>query len=211
MKIAANLLATCIVTASMTTDAFQAALSQSTIKPSPLTLLNALPRSTGHRTRRAFVIASTAFVGSVSISKPALAKYGESSNLEIPNYIDYLIEKNSSFDEENSLYKGADPSVLLGRLQEADKRLKDIPVLAEQKKWSQISGIITGPLGTLSQTLNQIATPDSSPQVKEAAKKLKSVVIDIGQAASKKNADVCTTKAQQASSDLQTFVKAAFE
>lgn len=32
-------------------------------------------------------------------------------------------------------------------------RLPEIATLAEEKKWSQVQGIITGPLGTLLQTL----------------------------------------------------------
>ena len=209
MKSSVILFATCVFP-SITTDAFQV-LSQSSIKASPLTLLDAAPIDTSDHTRRSFLIASTAFVGSLSTSNPALAKYGEGSNLELPSYIEYLIEKSNSVEEAKILYKGADPSVLLRRLQEADKRLGDIPALAEQKKWSQIQGVLTGPLGTLSQTLNQIASPDSSPKVQDASKILKSVVIEIGQAASQKNGGTCTAKAQQASQDLEVFVKAAFE
>jgi hypothetical protein len=195
------------------TDAFQVP-SQLTIRASPLTLLDAAPRDTSDHTRRSFLIASTAFVASLSTSNPALAKYGEGSNLELPSYIDYLIEKNSANEakvEAKVLYKGTDPSVLLRRLKEAEKRLGDIPALAEQKKWSQIQGVLTGPLGTFSQTLNQIATRDSSPKVQDASKKLKSAIIEIGQAASRKNGDACTAKVQQASQDLEVFVKAAFE
>lgn len=200
---------------SMSADAFQArTLSNGVGRPT--TILEAKPdQSTGSvGSRRSFLVASTAFAFSSAISSnnPANAKYGDSSTMELPNYIDYLIEKNNAgVAQGNVLYKGADPVVLLGRLQESNKRLGDIQDLAEQKKWSQIQGIITGPLGTLSQTLNQIATPDSSTKVREAAKKLKGVVIEIGQAASKKKGDVCTAKALQASQELEAFVKAAFE
>jgi hypothetical protein len=184
-----------------------------TLKPqSPyrsLAVLDAAPTNTDS-IRRSFLIASIALVGG---SGPAFAKYGVSSSMELPSYIDYLIDKNST--PERILYKGADPATLLRRLQEADKRLVvDIPALAEQKKWSQIQGILTGPLGTFSQTLNQIApASDSStpPQVKEASKKIKSGLIAIGQAAAKKNGDACTSLAQQASQDLEAFAKAAFQ
>lgn len=142
---------------------------------------------------------------------PAVAKYGASSNMEVPNYIEYLLEKNESLDTEKVLFKGADPAILLKRLQEAKIRLGEIPNLAEEKKWSQIQGIITGPLGTLAMTINQIATPDSSTKVKDASKKVKSDVIAIGQAASQKNGAACTEKALVASNDLEAFVKLAFE
>lgn len=154
------------------------------------------------------VLAGTFFVG----SSPAWAKYGSSSNMELPNYIEYLVEKNSQgANQGKALYKGADPIVLLRRLQEADSRLQEVPKLAEARKWSQIQGLLTGPLGTLSQTLNQIATPDSDPKVQGASKKLKADLIAIGQGASKKSDTACIANAQAASKDLVSFLELAFE
>jgi hypothetical protein len=165
----------------------------------------------GDHARRKFLLVSTGLAFFMQSSSPALAKYGDSSNMELPNYIDYLIEKNESADQETALYKGVDPTVLLKRLQEANKRLGDIPTLVEAKKWSQVQGTITGPLGTLAQTINQIATPDSSAKVKDASKKVKSDVIAIGQAAEKKKGAACAEMARVASKDLEIFVKLAFE
>ena len=196
--------------------------SQGTIHSSSLTALSSSTKLAEYKnadsslaitTRRSFFLASTGIVAACVLpSHPAYAKYGEGSNMELPNYIDFLIEKNKSLDVDKVLYKGADPLVLLQRLQEADKRLGEIPMLADQKKWSQIQGIITGPLGTLGQTINQISTaPDASSQVKVAAKKVKSDVIAIGTAASKKNGSVCADMSTIASNDLESFVKLAFE
>mmetsp|Transcript_5360 Transcript_5360/g.10643 ORF Transcript_5360/g.10643 Transcript_5360/m.10643 type:complete len:229 (+) Transcript_5360:2-688(+) len=140
------------------------------------------------------------------------AKYGDSTNIKVPNYIDYLIEKNGqAVDEDKILYKGIDPTVILKRLQDANKRLDEIPGLAEQKKWSQISGLLTGPLGTLSQTLNQVAAPDSDRAVIAAAKKVKSDLISIGQAASQKNGSACSDAAARTKADLDAFVQLAFK
>lgn len=140
------------------------------------------------------------------------AKYGDSSNIKVPNYIDYLIEKNGqAMDEDRILYKGIDPTVILKRLRDANKRLDEIDGLAEQKKWSQISGLITGPLGTLSQTLNQVATPDSDKAVIAAAKKVKSDLISIGQGASQKNGGACSDAAARTKADLDALVKLAFQ
>jgi len=163
--------------------------------------------------RRRFLSTTTAIVaGAFGIPVDRVeAKYGASSNMELPNYIEYLVEKNSEADQRKALYKGADPVVLLRRLQEADSRLKEIPSLAEKKKWSQVQGLLTGPLGTLSQTLNQIATPDSDPNVQKASKKLKSDLIAIGEAASKKSDAACIAKSQAASQDLIKFLEIAFE
>lgn len=168
--------------------------------------------------RRSFLLHSTmtasAFVGSFGmLTGPANAKYGDSTNIELPSYIDFLIEKNYVPDPDKALYKGTDPTVILKRLQDANNRLSEIPILAEQKKWSQIQGILTGPLGTLSQTINQIvpSTGDVSPKLKDASKKLKSDLISIGQAAAQKQGDVCTVKAKQTSQDLEALLKLAFE
>jgi hypothetical protein len=173
---------------------------------------------TSTRTRRHFLKGATMrssgfLVGMLSFQQASCAKYGASSNMELPNYIEYLVEKNSQGASTASiaLYKGADPVVLLRRLQEANNRLNDIPTLAKERKWSQVQGLLTGPLGTLSQTLNQIATPDSDKQVQAVSKKLKADLIDIGQAAAKKNAEDCSAKAEDASKDLVSFLEMAFD
>lgn len=164
-----------------------------------------------HPTRRQhLMIMMTGLV--LFTTSPADAKYGDSTNMEMPNYIEYLIEKNEAGkNADAALYKGVDPTVLLKRLQEANKRLAEIPGLADQKKWTQIQGIITGPLGTLAVTINQIATADSPAKVKEASKKVKADVIAIGQAAAKKSGTGCVESSRVAARDLEEFVKLAFE
>jgi len=142
-------------------------------------------------------------------TESAEAKYGESSSMELPNYIEYLIEKNSQTDTSKSLYQGADPKVLLQRLVEANQRLSEVASLAEARKWSQIQGLVTGPLGTLSQTLNSISSGNKALMAQ--AKQVKNTVIAIGQAAEKKNGEKCAQLAEQASLELREFVKLAFE
>jgi hypothetical protein len=130
--------------------------------------------------------------------------------MEFPNYIEFLIEKNKVADPGSFLYKGADPEVVLQRLLTAQQKLQDIPKLADEKKWSQVQGVLTGPLGTLGETLSLIAK-DAKPEVQAASKKVKADVFRIGQAASKKDGAGCTGGVVQASQDLETFVKVAFE
>ena len=79
-------------------------------------------------------------LSTTSSSSIAWAKYGEPSSMELPNYIEYLIEKNQVQDDSQVLYRGADPAVLLGRLKDSLQRLNEVPALAEEKKWSQING-----------------------------------------------------------------------
>jgi len=189
-------------------------------------------------TRRGFLsvgslcASSCCFVGGLmGLPQTCVAKYGASSTMELPNYIEFLMEKNAQgMPTAGALYQGADRVVLLKRLQDATNRLQEIPPLADSKKWSQIQGLLTGPLGTLSQTLNQIVTSTTASSdtnsnnedkkknknsngsnVQLVVKKIKADLIEIGQAASKKDAEACRTIAGIASQDLVGFLELAFE
>jgi hypothetical protein len=161
------------------------------------------------QSRRTFVVASILPLGVFQIKQPASADYGASSKMQLPNYIEFLEEKNKSVDTSRYLYQGDDQEVVLQRLREATVKLALIPSLAEQKKWSQVQGILTGPLGPLGMTMNQIASK-SPPQVQVAAKKVKSSLIAIDQAAQKKSEAGCISATKVASEDLQAFMELAF-
>jgi hypothetical protein len=172
-----------------------------------------LPRPASRRT---FIVSTYSFglIAGALVGKcmTAHAKYGESSNIELPNYIDYLIEKNSQSDPTAALYQGIDSTTLLKRLSEAEKRLQEVPKLAQEQKWTEINGLVTGPLGTLSMTLNQIAgIPNASSKTKGFVKQIKSHVLGIGQAASKKDAEGCTNQAALAIQDLKFLLQEEFE
>lgn len=152
--------------------------------------------------------------------KSAHADYGKGTSMNFPSYIDYLIEKNTGTDNSKALYTGADPATVLRRLAESEARLGEIRGLAEQKKWSQINGILTGPLGTLSSSMSQIvsivsSSPTSSQkktkQVQDTVKKVKADVFAIGQGASRKDPDECTKQAVMASTDLKALLEIAFD
>lgn len=169
--------------------------------------------------RRKFLTTSTAtataaalLVVTQSAPLPAHAAYGSSSNMELPSYIEFLIEKNAGpADPSTFLYQGADPQIQLKRLLEASKRFGEIPGFAEDKKWSQIQGLLTGPLGTLGQSLNAIAKDSTnSKEVLAKAKKVKEDVFNISLAASKKNQADAVTYAKAAEASLDAFVRAAF-
>lgn len=170
--------------------------------------------------RRSFIdgaaIAGTAIFTTTTLVRPVLsahAKYGASSTMALPNYIDYLIEKNNQgLDTGDRLYQGADPAVLLQRLKLANDRLDEVAVLAADRKWSQVQGVVTGPLGTLGQTLNTLVQAQpKNKSLASAAKQVKAAVIGIGQAAASKNAEQCTQCAAQAQQELQTLVQLAFD
>jgi hypothetical protein len=50
-------------------------------------------------------------------------------------------------DAEKLLYKGADVSILIQRIQASTTALDKIPSLVETKQWNAITGILTGPKG----------------------------------------------------------------
>jgi hypothetical protein len=172
--------------------------------------------------RRSFFEESQRFLllpaATLAMPFPANAKYGKGTSMELPSYIDYLIEKNTAADNSEALYKGADPATVLRRLAESERRLGEVAELAEKKKWSQINGLVTGPLGTLSSSMNQIvsiasssATPKKKKEVEQAVKKVKADILGIGQAADRKNGEICTQQAQMASVDLKALLEIAFE
>lgn len=149
-------------------------------------------------------------------SDPASAAYGTSSNIELPNYIEFLIEKNSSVDPSKILYKGADPLTQLSRISEASLKLNEIPAIAKEKKWSQVQGILTGPLGTLVQTMNTLvksatdANAKEGEKAKKAAAVVKADIINISQEASKKNEAGVVKACEVAQKDLEAFAKLVF-
>ena len=98
------------------------------------------------------------------------------------------------------------------RIGDAGNRLPEIASLAEEKKWSQITGIITGPLGTLLQTLNSVASIAGTKEAKSLAQTVKADILNIGVAAGKKDGASCITYADKAAqADLSKFVMVAFE
>ena len=154
---------------------------------------------------------------------PAQAKYGEGTRMNMPSYIDYLIDKNTVATTAGALYTGVDPATVLRRIADASQRLTEIETLASQGKWTQIQSILTGPLGTFSSSLAQIGTLTTSttppnktdkPKAKRVAQLITTIkgdLIAIGQAASKKNGAGCIAQTKLASDDIQTLLELAFD
>jgi len=114
-------------------------------------------------------------------------------------------------DPNSVLYKGPDIELQLRRIGDAGARLPEIAALAEEKKWSQVQGIITGPLGTLLQTMNNVASIAGTKEAKDAAKDVKTDLIEIGVAAGRKESAACVKAASKAAKDLEKFVMVAFK
>ena len=157
--------------------------------------------------RRDFVLASTIML----IPSIANAKSGDSAGIVMPNYIEFLIEKNKVTDPSEMLYQGPDIELQLKRIGEAGARLPEVAALAEEKKWSQVQGIITGPLGTLLQTMNNVASIAATKEAAAAAKIVKQDLNDINAASQRKDSALCVKTAGKAAADLEKFVKIAFK
>ena len=162
-------------------------------------------------TRKLFLSSILTTTTLLAKSQFATASYGDSSNIEMPNYIQFLIEKNTSVDPNKILYKGTDIDLQIQRISTAAQRLNDIPPLAQAKKWSQVQGILTGPLGTLVQTMNMICKDvGGGKEVVAAAGKVKTGIILISQEATKKNEGGVIQACSVAQKDLEAFAKLVF-
>lgn len=164
------------------------------------------------QSRKQFISSMIAFtmLPTISQTAPANAAFGDSSNIALPSYIDFLIEKNTIADTSKVLYKGADSEVQIKRIAEAANRLNDIPVYAKDKKWSQVQGILTGPLGTLLQTMNSLTKETNSADVKKAGAKVKADIILISQEATKKSEGGVVKACEEAQKDLEAYAKLVF-
>ena len=101
------------------------------------------------------------------------------------------------------LYKGPDLEQQLIKIGTAASRLPEISTLANEKKWTAIQGIITGPLGTLLQNMNNLASTKAS---KDAAKAVKNDLNEIFAAVGKKDSGSCIKASEKAAKDLELFV-----
>ena len=167
--------------------------------------------------RRRLMLASkfmlaTSILGTVLSSEPltkkARAAYGDGSNIALPSYIDFLIEKNKQIDPSTFLYQGADRDIQIQRIGTAVSKLQTIPGIVQSKKWSQVQGVITGPLGTLISTMNQIGGTNKDAQ--RIISKVKVDLFSIGQCATTKNESACIAATEATLNDLNDFVKVAF-
>jgi hypothetical protein len=87
-------------------------------------------------------------------------------------------------------------------------KVQTIPDIAQSKKWSQIQGVITGPLGTLIATMTQIGGTNRDAQ--KIIAKVKIDLYAIGQCAANKHESACIAATTSTLNDMNDFVKIAF-
>jgi hypothetical protein len=158
-----------------------------------------------------------------SVPAAASAARGQDAKIELPNPIESMSKRVTGqclvetlgnreclvyLDPANKLYQGADTSVLLLRIEKASEALASVPKLIESRKWSQITGILTGPMGTLVTTMNELVKlSENKSETAMLAKTTKEALIAIGQFADKKQCEKALEAHESATQNLVAFVK----
>jgi hypothetical protein len=99
----------------------------------------------------------------------------------------------------------------LDRIETASRALAQIPSLVEQKKWSQIGGVLTGPMGELIRTMGQVADLQTQLEsvdiAKQSIRKVKTDLYAMSEAVARKDAATILQFHAAATNDLVAFVK----
>jgi hypothetical protein len=165
---------------------------------------------------------------------PANAASGDFAKIELPNPYQTLADRATkqclseslgnreclvyADDADKFLYKGFDGSLLLQRLKTSTEALSKIPNLIEDKKWSQVTGVLLGPMGELLVTMNQMVAMASKSEGSDDAlvatlrAKLNVVKKDLyamQAAVDKRQADVALKYHAQSTIHLDEFIQAA--
>ena len=167
---------------------------------------------------------SSAFTTTTLFTEPASAIYGTDAKMDLPNIMENMSNRVNKqclveslgnrdclvyMDPDNQLYKGADTEILLSRLETSSMALATIPNLVQEKKWSKVRGVITGPMGSLLSTMNDLSKLSSSPdKTSDLAKTVKLDLFAISAAVERKNGDLILKYHQSATDNLVAFVNA---
>eukprot|EP00977_Amphora_coffeiformis_P024963 scaffold17767_cov168-Amphora_coffeaeformis.AAC.1 len=156
--------------------------------------------------------------------EPAHAIYGTDAKIELPNPIQSMSDRATKqclveslgtreclvyADPNNKLYQGADGKLLLDRVDAASKSLGLLPSLIESKKWSQVTGVLTGPMGELIRTMNQLVElSENQTAAKKIVAQVKTDLYAISAAVGRKEVASALKSHQAATDHLVAFVKA---
>ncbi|KAL7518567.1 hypothetical protein ACHAWX_003381 [Stephanocyclus meneghinianus] len=139
--------------------------------------------------RRSFLGSSVASIMLTSISVPSVANaaYGEDARIVIPDIVQGISDRTNKqclveslgnreclvyLDAENQLYKGSDAKLLFDRLAQSVEAMKNIPSYLETKQWSKVESTLTGKMGNLSSTMNELVKIIKDDSVKSKCKAL---------------------------------------
>lgn len=180
---------------------------------------------------RRSVFATLSWVASASLVSSsagrANAVYGADAKMELPNIAQGIADRTNKQclveslgnreclvyeDPENKLYKNADSKILFERLNSSVDAMKRLPTYITNKQWSNVQSVLTGPMGSLSSTMNELVKLiDEESPVKNDCKAL-SVAIrqDLYQIAAmvdRKDGKQAQASADKAEEKLENFMK----
>mmetsp|Transcript_1729 Transcript_1729/g.3695 ORF Transcript_1729/g.3695 Transcript_1729/m.3695 type:complete len:257 (+) Transcript_1729:10-780(+) len=198
------------------------ARTHSSIGIGPVPVENGISESEGNAndSRRAFLATALAF----TFAKPTVsnAVYGEDAKILIPDVVQNMADRNTKqclveslgtreclvyLDPDNQLYKGSDADLLFERLGSSFAALKDVPTYIENKQWSKILCTLTGPMGTLSSTMNElIKNVDENEVIKILSVDIRKDLYAIAAAAERKNGNEAYNAYEKAEKKLDKFV-----
>uniref|UniRef100_A0A7S4VYZ6 Uncharacterized protein n=1 Tax=Ditylum brightwellii TaxID=49249 RepID=A0A7S4VYZ6_9STRA len=112
-------------------------------------------------------------------------------------------------DPENKLYQGADTRILLERVEKSTEALATIPELIDAKKWLAIVGVLTGPMGTLVRSMDQLSKLSQDPsRTAQLVKQVKTDLYAIAASVDRKQGDKALEYHKEATQHLVEFVNA---
>ncbi len=168
--------------------------------------------------------ASSAVAATIFTTSPSNAVFGADANIALPNMmesIDNRINKQCLveslgnreclvyLDPEKKIYKGADVAVLVERLEKATAALAEIPVLVNEKKWSKVNSVITGPMGGLGVTMDKLSKlSENEVELCRLEKIVKNDLYAIAAAVDRKNGAEVLKMHDKATEDLVAYAKA---
>ena len=168
--------------------------------------------------------ATTGIGTSLLLPDSAQASYGDDAKIELPNPYQQMADRASKqclveslgnreclvfADEANRLYRGADTAALLTRVEKAAAALQTVPELCEARKWSQITGVLTGPMGDLIRTMGQMADlSENADAARGVVATTKKDLYALQDGVSRKDQALVSKSQQAATNDLVAFVKA---
>jgi hypothetical protein len=170
-----------------------------------------------------FALAGSLWAVGMLPAPPAFATPGTDANIRLPNPLEQIADRATKqclveslgnreclvyMDEANKLYQGTDSQVLLSRIESSARALATVPAYIESKKWSQVLGVLTGPMGELVKTMGQLA--DASANSAAAKKKIaafKSDLYALAAAVDKRNGAQALASHAAVTAALVDFVK----
>jgi len=107
----------------------------------------------------------------IALPSSVSAVYGADANIQMPNIAQGIADRATKQclveslgnreclvyeDPDNKLYKSADSKILFERLGTSVEALKRLPSYIANKQWSNVQSVLTGPMGSLSYTMNEL-------------------------------------------------------